>query len=212
MPINEESIREKKEATVRSIVEATGLLLKEKMVTAPHAREIAKKSGYSLGTIYNYFSSVGAVVSHLVLHRQMHAMRQIEQVMNSHDPDSPIEVFCKNVIDAAFSSWEDLFHNPMAMRFAYRFARSHGDNPEAHEKVAQVLVKPILAAAARDRTGTFRKVDEQEAQLYLFGVTYLGRMPLLEENPFFATQGHRDFILDFLIKSFAKTAVAKTAV
>ena len=30
MPINEDSIREKKEATVRSIVEATGLLLKEK--------------------------------------------------------------------------------------------------------------------------------------------------------------------------------------
>jgi hypothetical protein len=38
MPINEDSIREKKEATVRSIVEATGLLLKEKMGAAPHAR------------------------------------------------------------------------------------------------------------------------------------------------------------------------------
>ena len=185
-------------------------LLKEKMGAAPHAREIAKKSGFSLGTIYNYFSSVGSVVSHLVLHRQMHAMRQVEQVMNNHNPDSPVDVFCKNVIDAAFASWEDLLHNPIAMRFAYKFARSHGDNPEAHEKVAHVLVKPILAAAARDRTGTFRKVDEQEAELYLFGVTYLGRIPLLEENPFFATQAHRDFILDFLIKSFAKTELAKT--
>jgi hypothetical protein len=60
-------MRHKKDATIQAIMDAAEALLNEKNGSAPHAREIAAKSGYSVGTIYNYFNSVGDVVSHLVL-------------------------------------------------------------------------------------------------------------------------------------------------
>jgi AcrR family transcriptional regulator len=55
-------MRHKKDATIQAIMDAAVALLYDKNGSAPHDREIAAKSGYSVGTIYNYFNSVGDVV------------------------------------------------------------------------------------------------------------------------------------------------------
>ncbi len=48
----------KKDAASEALLEATALLAKEQFQAMPTARDVAKKSGYLVGTLYRHFGSV----------------------------------------------------------------------------------------------------------------------------------------------------------
>jgi len=198
------SSRRKKEATIEAIINAAGDLLAEKMGSAPHAREIAAKSGYSVGTIYNYFTSVGDVVSHLVLKRQTDSMKAIEAILLAHPADQPVDILCAKIVESIFGTFRAT--DPAVLRFSYKLAVSQSAKPEQHERVVDILVQPIHDAVRRDRTGTFRICDDQELTLYLRGIAYLCRYPLLEASALYGTPDHRRIILNFMIQAMSQPA------
>ena len=197
----------KKDITIQAILDAAGLLLIEKMGSAPHAREIAAKSGYSVGTIYNYFSSVGDVVSHLVLKRQTETMKKIEAIIAQHDATQPVDVLCTQIVETIFSSYSSI--KPVVLRFAYNMAVSQSAKPENHDRVVDRLVQPIHEVAKRDKTGTFRVFDDQELTLYLRGMVYLCRYPLLDGSELYGTPEHQRIVLGFMIRTMTQTAVSE---
>ena len=201
----EEAGRHKKDSTIQAIIDAAGVLLHEKMGTAPHAREIAARSGYSVGTIYNYFTSVGDVVSHLVLKRQAEMMKQIEGMIDDHDAHQPAGTLCARIVESLFSTFESVA--PAVLRFAYNLAIANSAKPDQHERVLDRLLQPIHAAVSRDKTGTFRKFDDQELSLYLRGIFYLCRYPLLEGNPIYGTPDHQRIILNMMTRVLSQAAV-----
>ncbi len=184
-------------------MDAAEALLNEKG-SAPHAREIAAKSGYSVGTIYNYFNSVGDVVSHLVLRRQTDTVKKIEAVVADHDPDQSAETLCHQIVDILFSTYSNI--TPTVLRFAYNLAVSQSAKPEQHERVVDRLAQPLHAAIARDKTGTFRSFEDQELMLYLRGVVYLCRYPLLDSNPLYGTPEHKRIVLNFMVRGLSQPA------
>ena len=196
-------MRHKKDATIQAIMDAAEALLNEKG-SAPHAREIAAKSGYSVGTIYNYFNSVGDVVSHLVLRRQTDTVKKIEAVVAAHDPDQSAETLCHQIVDILFSTYSNI--TPTVLRFAYNLAVSQSAKPEQHERVVDRLVQPLQAAIERDKTGTFRSFEDQELTLYLRGVVYLCRYPLLDSNPLYGTPEHKRIVLNFMVRVLSQPA------
>ena len=196
-------MRHKKDATIQAIMDAAEALLNEKG-SAPHAREIAAKSGYSVGTIYNYFNSVGDVVSHLVLRRQTDTVKKIEAVVAAHDPDQSAETLCHQIVDILFSTYSNI--TPTVLRFAYNLAVSQSARPEQHERVVDRLVQPLQAAIERDKTGTFRSFEDQELTLYLRGVVYLCRYPLLESNPLYGTPEHQRIVSNFMVRVLSQPA------
>ena len=196
-------MRHKKDATIQAIMDAAEALLNEKG-SAPHAREIAAKSGYSVGTIYNYFNSVGDVVSHLVLRRQTDTVKKIEAVVAAHDPDQSAETLCHQIVDLLFSTYSNI--TPTVLRFAYNLAVSQSAKPEQHERVVDRLVQPLQAAIERDKTGTFRSFEDQELTLYLRGVVYLCRYPLLESNPLYGTPEHQRIVSNFMVRVLSQPA------
>ena len=197
-PMADDTMRRKKDATIQAIIDAAGVLLTEKMGSAPHAREIAAKSGFSVGTIYNYFTSVGDVVSHLVLKRQTETMKRIEAIIVAHSTDHPAETLCAKIVEALFTSYSAI--KPIVLRFAFNMAVSQAAKPELHDKVVERLVQPIHAAVSRDKTGTFRPFEDQELVMYLRGIVYLCRYPLLEGSLLFGTAEHQRIILNFMIR------------
>lgn len=196
--------RHKKDATIQAIMDAAEALLNEKNGSAPHAREIAAKSGYSVGTIYNYFNSVGDVVSHLVLRRQTDTVKKIEAIVADHDPDQSAETLCHQIVDILFSTYSNI--TPTVLRFAYNLAVSQSAKPEQHERVVDRLAQPLHAAIARDKTGTFRSFEDQELMLYLRGVVYLCRYPLLDSNPLYGTPEHKRIVLNFMVRVLSQPA------
>jgi AcrR family transcriptional regulator len=190
--------RRKKDATIRAIIDAAGVLLNEKLGIAPHAREIAAKSGYSVGTIYNYFTSVGDVVSHLVLKRQIEITKKIEAIIAAHDPDQPAETLCARIVESLFSTYKSVA--PSVLRFAYNLAIANSAKPDQHERVLDSLLQPIRLVVSRDKTGTFRTYDDQELAMYLRGIFYLCRHPLLEGSPVYGTPDHQRIILNMMTR------------
>ena len=197
-------MRRKKDSTILAIMDAAGELLNEKMGSAPHAREIAAKSGYSVGTIYNYFTSVGDVVSNLVLKRQMDNTKKIETIILDHPSDQSAEALCVKIVDELFSPYRAI--NPIVLRFSYNLAVSQSAKPDQHERVVDRLVQPLQAAAARDKTGTIRSFDDQELTLYLRGVVYLCRYPLLEGNAIYGTPEHQRIVLNVMVRVMSQAA------
>ena len=191
----------KREATVEAILEATALLMKARMDPLPGTRAIASKSGYSVGTIYNYFSTVGLIVSRVVIKRQRAAHLRIEVLINQHDRDETIDVLCGKVMAMCFSSFQ--VFDPRLVRLVFNLARTHAEKPEELDYAADVLVQPLLAAIGRDRTGTFRNLGAQELLLFLRGIVFLIRSPLLEDSAFFATAAHRDLVMDYMLRIFS---------
>ena len=201
-----DSLRHKKDNTILAIMDAAAELLNEKMGTVPHAREIAAKSGYSVGTIYNYFTSVGDVVSTLVLKRQTDTVKKIEAIILAHPADQTAEAMCVKIVDELFSSYSAV--KPVVLRFSYNLAVSQSAKPDQHERVVDRLVQPLQAAAARDKTGTMRSFDDQELTLYLRGIAYLCRYPLLESNTIYGTPEHQRIILNVMVRVMSQPAIS----
>jgi len=203
-PPTMDTMRHKKDATIQAIMDAADALLNEKNGSAPHAREIAAKSGYSVGTIYNYFNSVGDVVSHLVLRRQTDTKKKIEAIVTAHDPQHPAAALCNQIVEVIFSAYSAI--TPTVLRFAYNLAVSQSAKPEQHERVVDRLVQPLQAAIERDKTGTFHSFEDQELTLYLRGAVYLCRYPLLESNPLYGTPEHQRIVLNFMVRVLSQPA------
>ena len=197
-------MRHKKDNTILAIMDAASELLNDKMGSAPHAREIAAKSGYSVGTIYNYFTSVGDVVSNLVLKRQMDNKKKVETIILDHPSDQTAEALCVKIVDELFSPYRAI--NPIVLRFSYNLAVSQSAKPDLHERVVDRLVQPLQAAAARDKTGTIRSFDDQELTLYLRGIVYLCRYPLLEGNAIYGTPEHQRIVLNVMVRVMSQAA------
>jgi AcrR family transcriptional regulator len=54
---NSKNSNGKKDAASEALLEATALLAKKQFQAMPTARDVAKKSGYSVGTLYRHFGS-----------------------------------------------------------------------------------------------------------------------------------------------------------
>lgn len=182
-------------------MEATALLAKEQFQAIPTAREVAKRSGYSVGTLYRYFGSVGGVISQIVIKRQTVAMRAIEKIIECHSPDDSVEILADRVVDKCFSSFQ--VFNPALVRFAFNVALTHGDKPEALDRVVDHLGPSLLSAEARDRTGSFKKLTEKEAIVLLRGVVYIIRSPLIEGSDFFGTSEHKNLAKHYVKSMFS---------
>jgi hypothetical protein len=139
-----------------------------------------------------------------VLRRQTDTKKKIEAIVTAHDPQHPAAALCNQIVEVIFSAYSAI--TPTVLRFAYNLAVSQSAKPEQHERVVDRLAQPLHAAIARDKTGTFRSFEDQELMLYLRGVVYLCRYPLLESNPLYGTPEHKRIVLNFMVRVLSQPA------
>jgi hypothetical protein len=77
--------------------------------------------------------------------------------------------------------------NPKVVRFVFNVALDHSRRTDILNIAADRMVSPLMAAIARDRSGTFKKLSEKELRLLSRGTVFMVRSPLLEGNSFFGT-------------------------
>ncbi len=122
-------------------------------------------------------------------------MREIGKVIDSHNPDDRVDILADNVVDLCFSSFQAF--NPALARFVFNVAQTHADKPEALNRAVDHVVPSLLAAQARDRTGSFKELTEKEALVPLRGVVYIIHTPLIEGGDFFGTFEHKRLAKDY---------------
>ena len=198
MPTRHETELRKKEMTIASIVKATELLVGARSDSLPTVREIAKKSGYSIGSFYRNFTSVGDIVAQIVARRQVAAATTVETLLVQHSPDDGVDVFCSKLTVLLFSLAQAF--NPKVVRLIFNVALDHSRHVDTLNIVADRMVSPLMAAIARDRSGTFKKSSEKELHLLSRGTVFMVRSPLLEGNSFFGTPEHKAMVYNYMLK------------
>jgi AcrR family transcriptional regulator len=199
MSIRRETELRKKDQTIASIIEATQLLVMDGSESLPTVREVAKRSGYSIGSIYRNFTSVQDIVAQIVVRSQISTAKKIEAMVAQHSPDDGVDVFCSNLRGKFFSLIEQ--HNPRLVRFVFKMALNNARHADILHVASDRMVNPLLAMIARDRSGTFQQLSEKQVRLLARTTVFMVRSPLLEGNAFFGTPEHRAMVYNQMLKS-----------
>jgi AcrR family transcriptional regulator len=200
MPKNED-VTDKKTAAIDAVLEATALLAKEKFPTVPTTRDVAKRSGYGIGTIYRYFPSIGGVINKVVIKRQTEAMRAIANVVDRHSPNEKLDSLVDQVVQMCFASFQSF--NPDLVRFVFNLALKHEEKPEALNRVVDHIVPIFCAVQSRDQTGSFKKLSQKETIYAMRTAVFLIRTPLLEGSDFFGTLEHKRLVKTHFMALFS---------
>ena len=199
MSIRRETELRKKEQTIASIMEATELLVIDSSGSLPTVREVAKRSGYSIGSVYRNFTSVRDIVAQIVVRGQISTAKTIEAMVAQHSPDDGVDVFCRNLTDKFFSLIERF--NPRVVRFVFNVALDNARRDDVLYVASDRMVNPLLAVIARVRSGTFQQLSGKQACLLARAAVFMVRSPLLEGNAFFGTPEHRVMVYNYMLKS-----------
>lgn len=186
------------------IADSLEALARQSLDRPPSARAISTKSGYSVGSIYKYFGSMGALVAFLFFKKQSMTAARIRSIVDSHDPHDDVNSLSQKIVEVCFSSFRRF--NPKIARFAFEMALKHSETPASVDAVLDGIAATIAVASSRDQTGSFRRLDNTEARLVLRGVASVIRAPLLEGSPFFGTEQHEAIAKDLLLRSLSNNS------
>ncbi len=173
---------------IAMIEEAVSLLLLEANDKPPTVREISVRSGFGVGTIYDYFGSLNGLFTQLLLKKQQALLYDVKKMIDAHPPDIGGVELLDGIIDKLFLQVNG--RNPKMLRFILEIALKSGKSPDDFNRAIDCLVIPMMDAQKRDRTGTLPVLDAMELSLLLRCMQSTIRSPLFEMSQFFGTTDH----------------------
>ena len=91
--------RNSRHEVIREIIsESLEALARQSPDRPPTARAISTKSGYSVGSIYKYFGSIGALAAFLFFKKQSMAAARIRSIIDSHDPHDDVATLSQKIV------------------------------------------------------------------------------------------------------------------
>jgi AcrR family transcriptional regulator len=144
----------KGERTSRAIIDAAYDLMVDQGYAATSMRQISKKAGLSLGSIYNHFSSKDEVF--VAILEERHPFFQIVPILNTIEGES-IEAFARN---AARTLIAELGHHPEFLNLLLvEIVEFKGEHvPLVFEKMLPMLLQ--LAQRLSTLGGTMREIPQ----------------------------------------------------
>jgi hypothetical protein len=197
-----ESKQERSQKTLEDILEAANQIVVEANPDLFTSRSLAQRSGYALGTLVRRLSSVENVFLWAVKKNRDQEFQKVAFNITQFSADTSIHTFAEKVVDMAFSGFQRV--NPAVMRFfEKRFTKINGLTPD-YFTYMDTMVEPYLAAASKNKTGTFRELSTTEASLLIRQIVLLAERPFIEGNPIAGTQEHRKIAIDMIIRLLGK--------
>ena len=179
----------------------------DQLVSSPHLedmtiRNVATKSGYSIGSIYRYFPKIDYLFINYFLKRMVSYKKEAIALIESHQPDQDIHTFLTRYIDFLFSRFYDQ-GSPRVKRMVIRYILKNSDHPERFTTIADDMLIHFKAIADHDLTGTFRKMDETELFFCLRALQGVIRTVMVEGGSLSGSKMHKHFSLIVAMRIFA---------
>lgn len=193
---------EKSTAAMDAVEAAVVRMMTKEEIHVPTIRKISQKSGYSVGTIYNYFKNIDGIFVYVFLRKQKLVLNRLINVIDSHPADKNSEILIESIFEGFFRETENL--KPVLVRFFVRHFFKTASSPERFNIAIDVLIPPLIQARVRDTTGTFAIIEAEELRLLLRGMQAIVRAPLFEQNPFFGTKEHKRLAKEVCMRLFLK--------
>jgi len=182
------------EVTVDNILESADAIFSEGDHKSINARNLATKSGYSIGTLYYYLEKAEDAFILMIIKRREKQFYQLVEVINQFPIDKPIRDLLEQMIDSSFKEYNRMNHRSFFLIF--RMILKFSKNPLAFDNALSLLVEPLINAQLRDTTGTFRKTESDDLLMLLKTCFAIIRRPFLEQNPIAGSNKHRELAID----------------
>ena len=83
------------------------------------------------------------------------------------------------------------------------------ESPEKLNLITDVLIEPLIQCRKRNKTNSFREIEEDEMRLLLRSFQAFVRSPFLENQPIAGTLAHIKLTLDLCQKLLSATYPSK---
>jgi AcrR family transcriptional regulator len=184
------------EAAIRALEENSGDL------DRISSKSLAQKSGFSVGSLYRYFTDKEHLFSKVWLFFISRLHQDLVSKVDAFPDDGSVRQLMMVILDHYFDSLSK--RNPQRMIKIFRLCIRSLPDPENLAKPIDVLIEPLIRAQIRNQSGSMRVLDENELRIFLRGAQAMVRSDFLEQNPFFGTQSHRRLMLDSMVRLFQK--------
>lgn len=172
--------QERAQNTVETIIETAIQIVSEQDFDKASPSAISKRSGFSIGTIYRYFTDKTSIFiaafDHFLNKQHALTIKKIDAF-----PDTGT---CKQfAMFLASHSVETMSsRNPKFVIPLYRSYLKRSSHPEKFAQHTDVLLIPILNLIARNTSGTFKNLNEYELKLCLRAIFALLTSGFYEED------------------------------
>lgn len=122
------------DVTLDNILESADSILHEGSYKDINVRNLAEKSGYSVGTLYCYFEKAEDALILAILRKREKQFYVLMDVINQFSVDRPLRELLELIIDSSFKEFNRMNHRVFS--FIFRMILKFSKNPWAFDDVS----------------------------------------------------------------------------
>lgn len=203
MPFRNNPLQTRAELTANMILEAAVILIESESTDSSKITtdQIAKKSGFAVGSIYRYFGSKLDIFSKIWKYFTIRLHHEIRDVINNYPDNGTQADLITLIVNHYFEALSD--KNLTQVIKLYRLHIQTCDDPENISQSIDILIEPLDRAIKRNTSGTFKNLTREEIQVYLRAAIAMIRSPILEMETYHGQAQHRKIVIEACCKLFS---------
>ena len=166
-----------------------------------NAENLSKHSGYSIGNIYHHFKSLDQVFIKIFLKKRLDIFLELADEINKFPKNKSCEELCKILVNKSFERANKL--KIKVLQYIFKIMLTKSEEPEKINLIIDVLIEPLIECRKRNKTNSFREIENDEMQLLLRSLQAFIRSPFLENQSIAGTALHRELTLNLCQKLFS---------
>jgi AcrR family transcriptional regulator len=199
------SAEKKISKTARKSQEAI-LLAGEKLLLSGNinlitAENLSKYSGYSVGNIYHHFKNIHEIFITIFIKKRIEIFLELVNEVNKFPTNQSCENLFKILIDKIFERQNKL--KTKTIQYLFQLMLKKSEEPEKLNLIIDVLIEPLIECRKRNKTNSFKEIEEDEMRLLLRSLQAFIKSPYLENQPIAGTLPHKKLTLDLCQKLFS---------
>jgi len=198
LPKTKKVIQQRADSAMEAIIQSADSIFDEHDSSKLNARQLSKKSGYSIGTIYYYLNKAEDAFILMIIKRREKKFTELATIINQFPSDKPIHELIEKIIDSSFQEYTEM--NANSFFLVFRMILKFSKNPLAFDDALSTLIEPLIAAQQKNTTNTFRVLNSNELLMLLKTCFAMIRRPFLEKNQIAGSSQHRELAIDTMVR------------
>jgi AcrR family transcriptional regulator len=179
------------------------LLAGEKLVLSGNinlitAENLSKHSGYSVGNIYHHFKNLDQVFINIFLKKRLEFFLELADEVNKFPKNKSCEDLCEILVNKNFERANKL--KIKMLQYLFKIVLTKSEEPEKINLIIDVLIEPLIQCRKRNKTNSFREIEEDEMRLLLRSLQAFIRSPFMENQTIAGTALHKKLTLNLCQK------------
>jgi len=188
--------------TLNNIFESAEKLLDEGDPNKFNARELARKSGYALGTMANRLLSIENVFISIIEKRRDKILEKLCKHIQDTPKKKTINEVATDIIDKSFESINNA--NPKIIRFLESRLIKKNLYSSSYNHFIDIVSDSFFKVYKKNTSKTFGSFTKHEVTLFTRALMTVAERPIVEGYPIAGTAEHKKICIKCFVRLFGK--------